>query len=76
MPAPLTPRGASVNSADRDGDQEMWTEDRLSAPGMSIDRRLRISRDLGAVYYRPMAIFLDRWQGAASTIAAPTRAEI
>lgn len=35
----------------------------LSAPGLTIERRVELAGKLGAASYRPLAIFTGRWQG-------------
>lgn len=35
----------------------------LSAPGLTIEKRVQLARELGAALYRPLAIFTGRWQG-------------
>ncbi len=35
----------------------------LSAPGLAVEKRVQLARELGAAFYRPLAIFTGRWQG-------------
>src|SRR3990172_2434787 len=36
----------------------------LQAPGMSIGERITMVQELGAIYFRPNSVFLDRWDGS------------
>lgn len=36
----------------------------ISASGITVSQRTQIAKSLGAVYYRPLAVFIDRWNGS------------
>src|SRR3989344_1541758 len=35
----------------------------LDAPGLTDSERVKIVKDLGAIYYRPHSVFVDKWDG-------------
>lgn len=46
----------------------------LGAPGMTLEQRLRLVKDLGAVYFRPNAVRIANWDGTCAECEAAQRA--
>lgn len=42
----------------------------LGSPGMNVQQRLGLARQLGAVYFRPASVFLADWDGTCPDCAA------